>query len=179
VIELLEECRRLLSEAAIATSVTETNRVTVLAFEGVTVLGFVIAYHDSAELLDRWYADSAALIADNQLSLRRAQAKAWNTYMVLLADTSASSPEQSIALRALEEDLIGTRKIARAGIKSREDLRSALLPLLPIQNAPRLEAVDMVTEIDLRTTELSERIRQAFLSGVPESVIAQVLEEEP
>jgi hypothetical protein len=178
-IDLLEECRRLLSEAAIATGVIETNRGSAIAFEGTTVLGFIVVYNDPAHLLDRWGHDAAALIADNQLSLRRAQAKAWNTYMIFLAEAAASKSEQRVALSAIEEDLVGTRKVARVGIRTREDLRAALLPLLPIQNVPRLEAVNMVAEIDLRTTELPERMRQAFLSRVPEAVALHVLEEEP
>lgn len=177
-IDVPEECRRLLGEAAITTGLIETSRGSALAFEGITVLGFIIVYHDPAHLLERWSDDAAALIAANQLSLRRAQAKAWNTYMIFLAETAVSKSEQQVAIAAIEEDLIGTRKIARVEIRTREDLRAALLPLLPIQNMPRLEAVNMVAEIDLRTTELSERMRQAFLSRVPEAVVAQVLEEE-
>lgn len=177
-IDLLEECQRLLTEAGSETNLVESKRgLAALAFEGVTILGFVVAYDNADQLLDQWSADAAALITENQLALRRAQDKAWNTYTVFVASAAATSG-QLVALGAIEEDLIGTRKIARAGIRDVEELRAALLPLLPIQNAPRLEAVDMSDEIKLRTTELPPRVVEAFLSGVEEASITQLLEEE-
>jgi hypothetical protein len=118
------------------------------------------------------------LVAENQLGLRRAQSKAWNTYTVFLAVAKANYG-QRVALSSIEEDLAGTRKLARAGISDSEDLRAALLPLLPIQNAPDLEAVDMSAEIKLRTTELPTRVVDAFLSPrAQETSVAQILEEE-
>ena len=83
------------------------------------------------------------------------------------------------ALAAIEEDLTGTRKIARSGIKDVSDMEAALLPLLPLQSAPKLDAVDMVYEIRQRSTELSPRAVDAFVSGVEESVVLQVIEETP
>jgi hypothetical protein len=112
------------------------------------------------------------------MGFRRAQAKAWNAYSVFLATDPANYGEM-VALNAIEEDLTGTRKIARAGIGDIEQLRAALLPMLPIQHAPILEPVDMPTEIRLRTSELPGRAVDAFLSGAQEPLIIQVLEEEP
>jgi hypothetical protein len=176
-IDLLEESDRLLRTAAISTRLIETSRGKALAFEGATVLGFVVGYKDCAQLIEEWSADATALVTENQLSLRRAQDKAWNTYTVLLAAAEASYGER-VALSAIEEDLTGTRKLARAGISDPERLHAALLPLLPIQNAPHLEAVDMPFEIRLRTTELRTRIVDAFLSGAQEGSVVQILEEE-
>lgn len=176
-IDLLEGCQRLLSEAGCATTFVETRLGRALAFENATVLGFIVAYDDPGQLLERWRGDAKALLTDNQLGLRRAQEKAWNTYTVFLACTPATD-SQLVSLGAVEEDLVGTRKIARAGIRSGEELRTALLPLLPIQNAPRLEAVDMTSEIQLRTTELPKPVVAAFLSLAQEPSIAQILEEE-
>ena len=166
-IDLIEESERLLRTAALSTHLIETSRGTALAFEGTTILGFVMSYRECAELIEQWSADASALVAENQLSLRRAQDKAWNTYTVLLAAAEAGYG-QRVALSAIEEDLTGTRK----------RLRAALLPLLPIQNAPQLDAVDMPSEIRLRTTELPKRIVDAFLSGAQEGSVAQILEEE-
>jgi hypothetical protein len=84
-----------------------------------------------------------------------------------------------VALNVIEEDLTGTWKIARAGIGDVEQLRAALLPLLPIQSAPSLGAVDMPAEIKLRTIELPERAIEAYLSRAQEASVIQVLEEEP
>ena len=177
-IDLLEECQRQLEGVAIATTLLEADRGRLLVFEGITVLGFIVAYSEIAQLLVRWSADANALITDNQLSLRRAHAKAWNTYTVFLTDAAANHAEM-VALGAIEEDLTGTRKIARGGVGDVDGVRAALLPLLPIQSAPRLEAVDMVAEIRLRTPELPSRVVDAFLSGAHDALIAKVLEEEP
>jgi hypothetical protein len=176
-IDLLEESERLLKSAAISTHRIETIPGGALAFEGTTVLGFVVAYEDCSQLIERWSPDAKALVMENQFSLRRAQEKAWNAYMVFLAVAGANYGDR-VALSAIEEDLTGTRKLARAGISDTEGLRTALLPLLPIQNAPHLEAVDMLAEIRLRTTELPTRVVEAFLSGAQEASVLQVLEEE-
>jgi AAA domain len=129
----------------------------------VTALGFIIPYPGAASLLESWSADAAALISEHQLSFRRAQAKAWNAYTIFLTAASANYGEL-VALNVIEEDLTGTWKIARAGIGDVEQLRAALLPLLPIQSAPSLGAVDMPAEIKLRTIELPERAIEAYLS---------------
>jgi hypothetical protein len=162
VTDLLEESERLLQKAEISTQLVEMSRGKALSFESETVLGFIVAYEDCARLLERWSADMDALVSENQLALRRAHSKAWNTYTVFLA-AAAADYAQKVALSKIEEDLAGTRKLARAGIVDFEDLRAALLPLLPIQNAPLLEAVDMSAEIRLRTTELPTHVVDAFL----------------
>jgi hypothetical protein len=120
--------------------------------------------------------DADRVIGDNQFGLRRAGEKAWNAYIVLVA-AGEETIAQSVALGAIEEDLAGTRKIARADIAATSDVRAALLPLLPLQSAPKLEAVDIVAEIRQRTTQLSPRALEAFFSKADESVVVQALEE--
>lgn len=176
-IDIGVECHRLLAEAGVA-SVDVDGSARALVFEGSTVLGFVVIYPDADELRHAWVSDTNALISKYQFGLRRAEAKAWNTYIVLLTGDVPNYAGQ-VALSAIEEDLAGTRKLARAGITSADALRTALLPLLPIQNAPRLGVVDMRREIQLRTTELPSRAVEAFLSGVSIAVVAQTLEELP
>jgi hypothetical protein len=178
VIDLLEESERLLQSAGMSTHLIDTTRGKALAFESETVLGFLVAYADCGQLIERWSADTEALVTENQLGLRRAQSKAWNAYTVFLGTAEANYGER-VALSSIEEDLTGTRKLARAGISDSEALRAALLPLLPIQNAPHLEAVDMSAEIRLRTTELPTRVVDAFLAHrAQEASVAQILEEE-
>jgi hypothetical protein len=175
-IDLFETCQKSLREAGISTQLSDISGRSVLAFESSTCLGFILSYDDSKTLVQRWHLDSKVVIDSQQLGLRRAKEKAWNTYTIFL--TAAEDDEGSVtALGSIEEDLVGTRKIARAGVNSEEKLRSALLPLLPIQSGPRLEAINMVEEIQLRTTELPRNVLDAFFSNAHESVIAQVLEE--
>jgi hypothetical protein len=146
-----------------------------IMFENASVLGFVLFYPDAGALIERWRGSSERVLKAAQFALRRAEEKSWNTYLLLLAEGSGTYG-QSITLGTIEEDLVGTRKIARAGIASVDDAHAALLPLLPIQNAPQLDAVDMPTEIRLRTSELGSNLVEAFLSGATEATLSQLLE---
>ena len=176
--DLLQSSSELLREAGYVSERTTIGRRDALAFEGNTVLGFVFKYDSIAELIGGWVADSDNAVAAYQFGLRRSGIKAWNTYLVLLT-SEVPKFSQSIALSAIEEDLSGTRKIVRSGVRDGNDLSAALLPLLPLQSAPRLEAVDIKAEIRERATELPTRIVDAFLSDADESVVLQVLEELP
>lgn len=150
----------------------------VLIFENDSVIGFVFSYPNAQSLIAGWRDDSDAAVSANQFVLRRAGQKAWNTYVVLLASGGTSYAEIA-ALAAIEEDLTGTRKIARSDIRDISDVEAALLPLLPLQSAPKLDAVDMVLEIRQRATELPPRAIEAFISGTELSVVLQVIEEAP
>lgn len=147
----------------------------VVIFENATVFGFIFFYSDSAALLANWRSDSEQVLREAQFSLRQAGEKAWNTYTVFLADNQ-SSPHDGINLQAIEENLVGTRKIARTGVKRIRELRLALLPLLSIQHAPRLEPIDMESEIRLRTSELPDDLVDGFIGDAPNLLMTQLLE---
>jgi len=164
-----------LTTANYSVATHDDGTVRYLSFEGDTVLGFVLAFDDAASLIARWRPDSQHVLKASQFGLRRAEAKAWNAYLVLLSATAAEYGP-SVALSAIEEDLTGTRKIARAGVATDDDARGALLPLLAMQNAPQLDAVDMAAEIRLRTSELPSDLIDAFVGGVPEATLLQLLE---
>ena len=176
--DILDWSTELLGESGYATEQVAIDQRRVLVFEGDTVLGFLFSYDTVADLTISWVADSDNAVAAYQLGLRRSGIKAWNTYLVLL---TSEQPDYArmVSLGAIEEDLGGTRKIARAGVRDNADLSAALLPLLPLQSAPRLEAVDMKEEIRERTSELPLRVVDAFLSGAEDSVVLQVLEQSP
>jgi hypothetical protein len=176
VIDILAASAEVLGEVGFLTNPISIGGRQALAFEDATVLGFVFAYDDPAKLIEGWGKDTDQTISAHQFGLRRAAQKAWNVYVVLLTSAEADYA-QSVALGAIEEDLVGMRKISRAGVTDLADLRSALLPLLPLQSAPRLEAVDIIAEIRQRTTELPTRAVNAFLSNADDAVIIQVLEE--
>lgn len=144
-------------------------------FESDSVLGFVLVFNDPDALISNWQAASSRTLLANQFALRRAESKAWNAYFVFLAEAPGDYG-QNITLGAIEEDLVGTRKIARAGISTKEDCRLALLPLLPVQTAPRLETIDMAAEIRLRTSELPDSLVDAYLAGAGEALMTQLLE---
>jgi len=164
-----------LVQAAYATAIVDGPNEPVLMFEDDLVLGFALCFPDAAALIEGWLAASERVLRAAQFALRRAEAKSWNTYLVLLAEAPADYG-QTATLETIEENLVGTRKIVRAGIATAEDARTALLPLLPLQAAPRLEAVDMPAEIRLRTSELPGELVNAFLSEASETVLSQLLD---
>ena len=165
----------ILSEAGYSVGRLSSVPDEVQTFESDTVLGFVLGYQKADALIADWENDTKRVLSAAQFALRRADAKAWNVYFVLLAEQSGDYG-QTVAISAIEENLVGTRKVARAGIATGDELRAALLPLLPVQNTPRLEGVDMQAEIRLRTTELPRELIETFLSGASDATLVQLLE---
>ncbi len=174
--DIIEMAKQQLVDNGYSARTTDDDDGPVLMFENNSVLGFVMCFPDAEILLDRWQATSQRILKSAQFALRRAERKAWNAYLVFLTPSPGDYGEK-IMLGGIEEDLVGTRKIARAGIVDAAGVCSALLPLLAIRNAPRLDAVDMPAEIRLRTTELPSELVEGFLSGASESTLIQLLEE--
>jgi hypothetical protein len=176
--EIFDATERLLTRMGFTALRSSAKGRDILIFENDSVIGFVFSYPNAQSLIADWVNDSEAAVSANQFALRRAGQKAWNTYVVLLASGQSSYAEIA-ALAAIEEDLTGTRKIARSDIRDISDVEAALLSLLPLQSAPKLDAVDMVSEIRQRATELPPRAIEAFISGAEVSVVLQVIEETP
>lgn len=179
---ILNNCAAALGDAGFSTRFVEIpesaggNVREALAFENVTVLGFVIAYGTAAELIERWKADGDSIVRLHRDVLRAARQKAWNAYLILLSEEAASF-EQSLALGQIEEDLEAMRKITKAGVLGDSGARAALLPLLPFRAAPVLDPIDMREEIASRSSELNADIVQAFLSEADENIVLQLLED--
>jgi hypothetical protein len=169
--------QELLVEAGYSIGRLSTPKGDVMTFENDTVVGFVLHYADAETMLSDWRDRSTDVLTAAQFRLRRLDTKAWNAYFLLLADEPGSYG-QTIAIGAIEEDLVGTRKIARAGTAIAAEARSALLALLPIQNSPKLESVDLSAEIRLRTSELPDEVMETFLSSASESTVLQLLEAD-
>lgn len=172
---ILRLAARQLDDAGYSVAALTDADIRYLAFEGETILGFVLAFDDAGALIERWHQDSQRVLKASQFGLRRAETKAWNAYVILLTD-GIPDYASTIRLGAIEEDLTGTRKIARAGVVSEDDMHAALLPLLAMQHAPRLGAVDMSGEIRLRTSELPPELIDAFVGRAPDATILQLLE---
>lgn len=173
--DLIDWTRAALAEAGVQTLVPETMDHVV--FEDETVMGFVFAYENVESLAATWCSDLDSITAKYQFRLRSAERKAWNVYGIFLS-ASDSLEEQLSGLHQIEENLIGARKIARAGVASREDVEAALLSILPIKNSPQLHPIDFKAELRLRLDSLHQRAIDAFLSEANEQVVLKVLEEE-
>lgn len=176
-IDIITSSTEILAEAQFTTMPISILGRAGLLFEDALVLGFLFNYSTTDDLLKHWDRDSNQAIREYQFVLRKAGQKAWNAYCVFLSPGEVDY-ENLAALTAVEENLEGTRKIVRSNIKTLADLLSALLPLLPLQTAPKLEAVDITEEIRIRSTELNQRILDAFFSKVDDSIVLQVLEED-
>jgi hypothetical protein len=172
--DILSDATKLLQDAGFATQPFDNPAGPGVVFEDATILGFVTVYDSGDAMLSSWAKDAAGVITKHQLSLRRSGIKAWNTYMVFLTADVA----EPAALAAIEEDLTGTRKIARGSIRDAMDLRDALLPLLPLQTAPQLEAVDLSSEIRQRSSDVLQRAVEAFLARADANTILQALEDD-
>ncbi len=172
---LIELVQEQLCAAGYEVAVGEDTDGPFIMFESAVILGFVLCFPNAAALIEGWQPTSQRVIKQAQLALRRAEAKSWNAYLVLLAVTPGDYG-QNVKLGTIEEDLVGTRKIARAGIINAQDTREAMLPLFAVQNAPRLATVDMSAEIRLRTSELPKELVDAFLGGATEATLTQLLE---
>lgn len=166
-----------LTEGGYDVMMSDTSGKPITLFENDSLLGFVFVFSNPSTLLEQWRETSQSVIKTKQFALRRAEQKAWNTYLVLLAETPANYG-QKIKLSEIEEDLVGTRKIAAAGIANGQAIQDALLPLLPLQSAPRIDSVDMSSEIRLRTSELPVALMDAFLNESSEGTLNQLLENE-
>lgn len=175
--DTIAEVFQALSDAGFQCTIIPNEATNAVAFENETVVGFALCYASSSDLIENWSQDIDRLIASQQFVLRRAGEKAWNAYAVFLSAGTWSTVDQ-LRFGAIEEDLVGTRKLARGGIASSEDVKAALLPLLPLRAPPRLQHVDMKHEIRQRSTELSAREVATFLSGASDMDVLQALEEE-
>lgn len=180
--ETLKDCAEVLAEAGFATRLVEVpaddsaGTLETLAFEDATVLGFLVAYDNPAQLVATWKSDRDRIIMRHRDALQAARQKAWNAYLVLISRGVADFGE-SLALGQIEEDLEAMRKITKAGVTGAAGARGALLPLLPFRAAPSLDPIDMRLEIQSRSTELDVDIVTAFLSGAEEGVVMQLLED--
>ena len=174
--DAIEQSRSLLIEHGYVVGPAAVEGPRALLFENNIVMGFVVAYEDVPALLNTWRRDSTSLLERHQLGLRRSMDKAWNSYLVLLSEQKADRLQQAL-LDSIEEDLIGMRKVARSGLRTREDTARALLPLLPLQSPPNLAPVDMVEEIRIRSSQLPAAAVDAFFSTRDTSTVLQLLEE--
>ena len=89
--DILKAAADLLSDANFSTKPIAIGDRQALAFEDTTILGFLFAYGKLSELLERWNDESPKAISAYRFALRRADQKAWNTYIVLLAAEEAGA----------------------------------------------------------------------------------------
>ena len=150
--DLKSTVQLVLQEAGYQTWQTSFEGTSAIAFEDEAVMGFAFVFDDVPTMLNRWRDVETTLLTRHAQSLQKAGQKTWNVYSLFLSPDRAKDPELR-QVRWIEEDLERTRKIAACGLSGREEVVTALLPLLPLQYQPLLDS----EELDL-TRRLQKRI---------------------
>jgi len=148
----------------------------LLYFEDDCLLGFVTVFSTVSELSAQWKEKHDAFLTKNAGRLRVSPLKAWNCYSIFLTpDDPDSFPMH--AFLEIEDNLQGTRKIARYGVKTHKDIIHALYPIMPIQNRVALIPENFLDRVKERVG-LKDRTLAAFLGSASPDEIANLLMEE-
>jgi hypothetical protein len=141
----------------------------VICFENATLIGFLHVYDSAEKLLEGWESSQAKILARYSASLRQAGSKAWNVYSLFLS--SERNPERRRDVERLEEDFRLTRKIARIDLQLPDDLRHALMPLLPVKAQPKLAEGNLEDRLRARAKDIAPAALEGFLrASTPEDV---------
>jgi hypothetical protein len=157
---LAGEARRLLESSKYRTYPGANEDI--FYFEDSSLLGFVWIASNPEELVKEWQRVQDTFLGEKDPQLRNSKDKSWNAYSVLLTESDVSG-EQAHALLRIEEDFRGTRKIARAGLRTAGQLMKALLPLLAIQNLVELERDDSKERLRSRLSRLDQALLEAVV----------------
>lgn len=149
----------------------------VTCFENAALIGFVHVFSSAEGLLAQWESAQHTVLSRHSAALRAAGAKAWNVYSVFLAEEGAHSEQHSV--ERIEENFTLTRKIARAGIRTQDDVERALLPLTAVKSQPVLSDTDFEDRLRTRLRDVSSDALAAFLDGGDAEEIARMLLEMP
>ena len=149
----------------------------VICFENAVLIGFVHVFESAVALLTQWEEVQEAVLKEYSIALRGAHGKAWNVYSIFL--TADETPAQQRAIERLEENFALTRKIARGGIRTANDLEHVLLPLTSLQARPILVATDFEDRLRNRLKEVSSDAVTAFLAKTDAVEVAHILEQSP
>jgi hypothetical protein len=145
----------------------------ITCFENQTIVGFIHLFETAESLIASWENVQALVLARHAAMLRNAGTKAWNVYSVFL--TSDDEHDLRRNVERLEENFSLTRKIARSGIRVKEDLTQALLPLAPIKARPVLEDASVEDRVRARSKDISPKALQGFLGNASPKEIAELL----
>lgn len=129
---LSEEARTVLETGGFRTALGVSSANTVY-FEDDNIVGAVFIHPTLADLIASWEECQDRFLGSNSRALRSDPIKAWNIYTVHLT-ADHGFPSLMSDTFDIEQDFRGTRKIVRAGVAKRADVREALLPLLPLQH---------------------------------------------
>jgi hypothetical protein len=172
--ELQSHIQIILQDAGYETWMASIDGMDAIGFEEELVMGFASSFQSVQQLLDRWRQVEMEFLSAYASSLQRAGEKTWNVYSVFLC-TEKGTDTQQREVRWIEEELERTRKIAASGLTTREDIRAALLPILPLQHQPLLDTEDFDVTQRLRRRIESIALPAASAALDPKVSAAEVV----
>jgi len=172
---IIHETNSILELSGYKTKYTDAD-ANLLYFEDDCLLGFVTVFLTVGELSTQWKEKHDAFLTKNAGRLRVSPLKAWNCYSIFLTPDDTDSFPMHTFLE-IEDNLQGTRKIARYSVRTRKDIIHALYPIMPIQNRVALSSEKFLDRVKERV-DLKERTIAAFLGGASPDEIATLLMEE-
>lgn len=175
--DITTQAEVLLRRAGYDTWVWPSGAQSVVCFENAAVIGFVHVFATADDLLTDWLEAQNAALSRYSAALRLAGAKAWNVYSVFV--TEEQIPTQQRAVELIEEDFALTRKIARTGVRTQDDLERALLPLTAVRSQPLPSDTDFEDRLRSRLKDVAPDVLAAFLGSAPAEDVAKMLAETP
>ncbi|HVL69395.1 MAG TPA: hypothetical protein VM364_19210 [Vicinamibacterales bacterium] len=167
-----------LQQAGYRTWLVDLQHLVVVCFEDDAVMGFACIFEDAATLLERWRSVETAFLTRYAEDIKTAGDKAWNVYSAFLCAGPADAV-QAREIRWIEEDLERTRKLAATGVVSRDELITALLPVLPFQYQPRLDVEDLTQRLRKRIAAIAPAAADSALDEtVPVTDVVRLLRPE-
>jgi hypothetical protein len=128
-VTILHQCDAVMRQGGYLTRLS-SGEMTLLAFEDEVVMGFIAEFVSVDEIISRWENIQHSFLAAQGKVLSQAPRKSWNIYSVFLTLDTTNPLQDRLTL--IEEDLRGTRKIARVCQGDQAGIERALLPLLPM-----------------------------------------------
>lgn len=146
-------------------------------FEDESLFGFVAFYDDGRELLSRWRADKDTFLIKHAGAMRTGAPKAWNCYAIFLT-SEAVDAQQRVELWRVEEDFSGCRKIARDDVRTAENLKDALAPLIPPEHVTTLPRAPQLADVVMRLSSLPEDVRRSLSGPADAATLAEFIIQE-
>ena len=121
-------------------SVSDWRATATRVYEDAYSIVCVAVYETWADLSSRWIEDQASLVDLISKHFSRTEAKAWDGYLVLLTPSVVPATDRMYAID-IQRNTLHLRKLFADGdeLRSVDDVRQTLLPLLPLEEHDALE----------------------------------------
>ena len=152
-----------------------SNNKNIFFFEDDCLMGFLSLYESVPLLISNWEKTQDDFLIENADSFLLDPNKAWNVYSIHITQEAASDDDLN-KLKGIEENFRGTRKITLSGVKLKNDIKEALLPLLPIQSLISLSTFRDIDQLRKRISPSGGPLEK-LIEDFPPNEIANNLRE--